>query len=600
MANFIGIDIGSEYAKAVEIQGGQSLRLVNSGIFRTPFISATPQGGARQQIDSGLFWKEVSKFIPVARLKASHISINMPASSIMTAYLALPKMKKGEFASAVLMEARRKMISSSGPEHVFEWSFIGERIIDKVVKFEFLAVRSEKRDVENILNVFKDTGYFPYSITPNCCTIPCILPEDAWKSDADTVFVDLGAGYLNISIYKESSLVLTRNVAYGIKEVVQDLSRQLNLPSDRTEEIISEHGVPLVEHDFKDRVAIAEEIMRQKYEAAQGLGAGAGRANFLELRMFWEPHLEKIIHELRRSFVYYKEQSGGRRIEYIYFLGGGSQIKNLVGVLSRSIGGQCMVIDDKVTSKPIFANAVSLALSAIPRDKKKAVINFLPVELKRMELVALRRMILLSAGIFLIIAFAFANISVLLSNRSANMSRENVEFELARIKKITDKLEYLKHEEERIEGFSGQVEGVIKKRKDFYSILRELTRAIPRDILLAELSISKASSGSFTGQQTGEMTMRGGSGATVSQAGAEERYQLSMKAQIFTDYERAVKVIEEFKKKMGLLKYFSNIAVTSLKLEKISSENATEEKEGLRLTTESRREFTLTAEIVRR
>ena len=37
--------------------------------------------------------------------------------------------------------------------------------------------------------------------------------------------------------------------------------------------------------------------------------------------MFWQAHIERIINELRRSFIYYKEQSGGRSIEGIYFPG---------------------------------------------------------------------------------------------------------------------------------------------------------------------------------------------------------------------------------------------------------------------------------------
>ena len=87
----------------------------------------------------------------------------------------------------------------------------------------------------------------------------------------------------------------------------------------------------------------------------------------------------------------------------------------------------------------------------------------------------------------------------------------------------------------------------------------------------------------------------------ISQAGSAGavsggKYRLKIEAEIFADYEKTIKIIEQFSQKLGAVHYFSNITSAPLKLEEISPrEKGT--LEGSPLTEERLRDFTLTAEV---
>src|SRR3989338_7946892 len=101
-------------------------------------------------------------------------------------------------------------------------------------------------------------------------------------------FIDLGAGNLNISICRSGRLVLTRSLGYSLKDIATDIGGQLGITKDEAESIIMEEGIPLVDFDPKNKVAIADEIMRQKYDPGRVSSGKAHEINPLELRMLWD------------------------------------------------------------------------------------------------------------------------------------------------------------------------------------------------------------------------------------------------------------------------------------------------------------------------
>ena len=87
------------------------------------------------------------------------------------------------------------------------------------------------------------------------------------SEDKDVLFVDIGTSSLGIHICREGHLAVTRNIAYGLNDIIRDLSRQFNISDEEAETAVREYGVSQTILDIKDKVAVAEEIMRQKYEA---------------------------------------------------------------------------------------------------------------------------------------------------------------------------------------------------------------------------------------------------------------------------------------------------------------------------------------------
>mgnify|MGYP001605656303 FL=1 len=585
MASIIGIDIGSSLVKLVEIEAKPKLRLINTVLFPTP-----------KDIKS--IWDEINKHLSLKKLGASIVGVSLPNSAVSVISLLLPRMNKSDLVQAAITEAKRRIIPLSNPNHIFEYSLSARTVVSGIPKTGVLVIRTDKDYIRNLLNLLREAGITPAFITPGSCSVPNIIPKNLLAKDEDALFVDIGAASLSMHICKEGRLAVTRDITYGINDIIQDLSQQLNLSRQIIENAVREHGVPQASLDIKDKVAAAEEVMRQKYAAGNSsLEAGV---NLLELRILWQTHIDRIVQELRRSFIYYKEQSGGRKIEYIYFLGGGSRIKNLVDTVSGSIGGRCGIIPSPfagASSEPVFANALSLALSIASAEYKHTLINFLPPELKKEKTAGLRRFGLFAASAGLMAVFAIASLNMFISSRLLGTSFKETEFELNRLKNTADRLKMLERQESGVKNLAAQIETILKSKQDFSLILKELNRLTPESVLFARVSISKGGQGGDSVSETKMMPGYGqglsGQQKVSSPAGG---YTAEIKAQVFADYENALKIIGEFKKNLASSRYFSGLESAPLELERISSGEDNPGGES-RLTREKIRDFTVTFEV---
>ena len=583
MANLLlGVDIGSKYTKVAVLEQGAKVRLVDGFLFPTP-LKASKDGD--KQVDPESFLKQLDSFFPLGKLRHAKIAVNLPPMSITALSVFLPLISRRELSFAAVNEAKQKMIPVAGPNHIFDCLFLGETMLNKIPRAEVLVIRTEKVYIQRILDIFKSIEVYPVLISPACTIFPNVVPKEAWKKEAAVVIVDIGAAYLKISICSDTNMVFMRNIVFGLDDIIQDFARQLGLKADQVEMAIKEYGIPDVPFDPKDKVAIAEEIMRQKYEASlNSPAAPETQVNLLELRWLWQPHIERIAQELRRSFVFYNERSEGRRIENIFFTGGGSHIKNLQAILSSFIGGECKEVlpfagmqhdlpssnkfQNEVISSAIFASAASLAFG-IPLKKgaKEAQINFLPAELKQRETVAARRVVLLVIGICIISFFVLVTLQLFVRNQMSKGGIHAIEQKLSRVKMVSDDLKVLDKNQVKIKQRSEQIENLIRTRPDFIPIFNDLVRDMPEEIVLSKcvVALNKA----------------------------------EIAGNVFADYEEANRLIDLFKKGLAKSKNFNNVVIPPLELEGISPELNSGQATGgeLRLTQPKERNFKLSIDI---
>ncbi len=580
---FLGVDIGSKYVKVVALEHGVKLRLEEGFLFPVP-LKITRDGN--KQIDPDAFIKEMTSFFPMAKLHHAKIAINLPPMSITALSVFLPLMSRKELAYAAVNEAKQKMIPPAGPNHIFDCLFMGENMVNKIPRAEVQVIRTEKFYVQVLLDLFKSAGVYPLLISPACTIMSNVVPREAWKKEEAVVIVDIGAAYLKIAIYSDTKMVFVRNIAFGMEDITQDFARQLNINVAGVEAVIKEHGVPLIPFDSKDKVAIAEEIMRQKYEASLNSSEGAeNQINLLELRLLWQPHIDRIIQELRRSFVFYNERSEGRRIEQVFFSGGGSYVKNLRPSLSSSVGGECKELfaftgiphelpkdnkfKEEIVSSAIFASAASLALGLCAKKEAKDghKVNFLPVEFKQREAMAARRLAVLITGICFVSFFLLGSIQLFFRNQMVKGAIRTTAQKLNQIKRVSDNLKELEESESKIKRRSQLVEDLIRKRPDFILPFEGIAKILPKDIVLTKCVL--------------------------------DLNKVEIEGKVFTDYEEAARLVNLFKKELVKNKIFNNVVVSPIELEGFSPElvsQGTAQGE-LRLTQPKERSFKLSMDI---
>jgi Tfp pilus assembly PilM family ATPase len=471
-------------------------------------------------------------------------------------------MPKKELDIAAVSEARRKMLPTPGPDSIFYNSVLREVTIGKVPRYEVLVAKTEKNYVNEIVNLFSSyPDILPSFINPNCYAVAGHYSRKFAVGAKEAAFVDLGYESIDVSIAGEGKLRFYRNIKFGLKDIISHIGLALGKESVDMEKIIRGKGVPEAEIDLDDKVRVAEEIMRQKYEATAG--AVSDDVNLLELRMLWSGEIERIVHEIRRTLIYYKEQTGGDRVDTLQFLGGGAAIKGLVPALAKDLGGTNTLIAafDGITAgdteslgearqlQMLYAGAVSLAMGLFGARKGKAGLDFLPEELKKRRQV-IQQQIGVIVFVIIIASVAFLVwLNFFIANRLVSMEIANTKREISHSDNVIIQLEALNSEKELIKKKSQKVIDIMDSRIDAVALFRTVAQAIPAEVTLSGFSLDKA--------------------VAADRKSAGPVFRVRMQAFCVSDYQQAVNLAHDFRHNLEKNDAFSGVNLVMPELEKI-------------------------------
>ena len=595
----IGIDIGERYTKVVELDAGGKISVINTFLISTPFLPNTE----KKSIDSSALCQSIIEKIPLYRLNKSLIAVSIPIFSPVVATIVLPKMNRKELGSAASIEARRKMIPQPGPNSVFETSFLREVIESNIPRYEVLVVREEKEFVTMASGLFKKFDLYPHIITPVCASLGSIFAKNPEYRDKEIAFIDIGYNSMNISVNRGTNIIFNRNVSFGCKDIIQGLAGSLGLTYEQAENILLKNGVPNIPFDSKDRVAVAEEIMRQKYEAGIGEKT-ADEVNQLELRMLMEQFLERIIQEIRRTFIYFKERHGTRKIEKIFFLGGGALINNLINLIGTQISPHPDIMDiSKIANASfkdnthkdkfaLFSGATALALSTTLKAQK--IIDFLPFELKKRKEITAKRLVLSIVCVVVTLSFLIGGANLWLIGFNRKRSLEEVSFETRRLQRKNIKIKSIMAAMESAKNRGNIVKSLIEKKKDFLPILRLLAAEETDEMVFSYLHITKSGNKQEGASSMGENSNMA-SGENPSSNNSVNGYTMELKTKVLEDYEKACDIMEKFADSLKRSPYFKNVSLTTPNLGTVNP--AIISKDTVSLTKVKWQEFTVKAEL---
>jgi Tfp pilus assembly protein PilN len=267
-----------------------------------------------------------------------------------------------------------------------------------------------------------------------------------------------------------------------------------------------------------------------------------------------------------------------KKIDKIYFLGGGFCLKNLIAVISPLVGVACEAfipikeeqhkLDlshahlDAVLSTPFFSVAEALATCAgLERGGKSNFVNFVPYELKQKELIAAKR-IAVSLGMFGLTAIiAILGGHLYLNSQGLQEQIRQTNRKTAKVTVEANYLNAMEAQEKEVRRKKSLIEELNKKNPDVLSALTRFSGCVPEEVVLVKCELTP--------------------------------YSLNMQGRVTADFETASAIADSFKKCLER-QSFRNVSITSLTLEQIVPQGA---QETVALTGSKDRLFTLTAEL---
>lgn len=332
--DFIGIDIGSNSIRLVQLTGGPSrFTLEAFGVAETP--KELTQSDSK--LDLQKLGKIISELVESSQVVTKNVVSAIPGTSVFNAVVKLPPMSQSELEKAIVYQAEQN-IPLKLADVKYDWQVIKQDPQTKALIVMIIAASKSK--VQQMLDLFSYAKLNVLALETAAVAMSRSLSDPA---DPLIMILDIGKNTTEIAVVENEILSQTRSFPLAGSAMTRAIAKTLNLEIDQAEQ-------------FKQKFGLAQDKLEgQVYKAI-------------------EPTIRSILDEAIRSIKYYHE-STGKTIGRIVLTGGTSRLP-LIAEYTKSYTGAETVIGspwgrvsfspnlmNKLNEiSPEFATAVGLAM----------------------------------------------------------------------------------------------------------------------------------------------------------------------------------------------------------------------------------------------
>ncbi len=299
----VGIDIGASSIKVVRLEGSsRSVRLSYAG------LAEFAKEGSEDKIADTL-----NGLLNEGGIKKEKIGVVFTTNTPTIRYMTLPKMPKDELSEAVKWETG-KIINLPLEGMIIDFLIMGEIDDKNVRKYEILIVAVEKNSVIGNMALFKKLGIQINMLTVNPLSLLNIVKRNYRSYEGNVVYVDIGAGKMDINVSKNGVLKFTRNIYMGGSNITKAIEEREGMSFSEAESFKKERGVKLLS------ALQANEAVEANIEDRS---SGAIKAI-----------IDNFILEIQRSIDFYRAQFREGAIQKIILSGGAALMPNLKDYLA--------------------------------------------------------------------------------------------------------------------------------------------------------------------------------------------------------------------------------------------------------------------------
>lgn len=334
--SFVGVDIDSHSIKVVELKSDRGRpRLLTYGYFDHDIERKAADDAVGQQETAALI-REVCK---KARVTSKVAISSLPAPSVFSSVMTLPKMSPKELAQAVRWQAK-KIVPLSLDEMNLDWEVLPEAADVAAASasagsptaaapsgtagsaptggYQGMMQISRKKDVENMrvlltaapkdlvkkfLGIFQASGLQLLALDTEAFTL---IRSLVGIDNATVMIVDMDFTVTNVIIVSRGIPYLNRSVGVGGLNITREIARSLNINLRRAEQ-------------FKYDIGVSA--------AAQGSSG---------IPQIITSALQPVVDEIKYSLNLYRGQGRGA-VDKIILTGGSSLLLNLPNYLSQAL-----------------------------------------------------------------------------------------------------------------------------------------------------------------------------------------------------------------------------------------------------------------------
>jgi type IV pilus assembly protein PilM len=362
----VGIDIGSSWIKAVEIEPTpHGWTLVNAAVAPTP-KEAIKDGCIINIVDVS---QEIRNMLRDAGMKPTGAVCAISGSQVIVRQVQFPKMAEALLRKSIKYEAG-KFISSSMEDSIVEFQILGEA--EDPAQMNVMLVAAPKDMIDSRVAVLESAGLEPLVIDiESFAVIRALVEFNATDEylNSTIALIDVGASHTDVDIVSKGEFALTRNIPIAGDSFTNSIRSLLGGSFEDAEQAKRDMTAQLP----IDRLNAAD-TENKCWRVVQ-------------------PLLDELIREIRRSIHFYQSQfpegSVDAQVSKIVLTGGTARMPGLSSYISGrlDIPAQVASVFDQTAIKtgsvaqqfidehgPVLAVSTGLALKElIPETTSKAV-----------------------------------------------------------------------------------------------------------------------------------------------------------------------------------------------------------------------------------
>ncbi|MDR7520967.1 MAG: type IV pilus assembly protein PilM [Armatimonadota bacterium] len=306
----VGIDIGSDSIKAVELAGSyrSGFRLVHMGVAPSPPV-AMRDGVPTAPEELG---SHVRALLDRTGIKLDRAVMGVGGQAVTVREIRVPPMTKQELAAAVRYEAER-YLPYNIKEVYMDFQVLGETTEDGRRMLDVIVVAARQDVVDQIIAVAEAARVQLRVLdVESFALLRSVIP--AAGDGQTTAIVDLGAEASDILITEGPRLRFTRNIPIGGGVLLGAIHEAMDVD-----------------------LATAKSLLEEKGEVLEE-GATSPDHTTERIHDIIAPHIGDLVTEIRRSLDYYQTRSRAAVVNQILLAGGLARLRNLDRTIAAELG----------------------------------------------------------------------------------------------------------------------------------------------------------------------------------------------------------------------------------------------------------------------
>lgn len=250
------------------------------------------------------FIKEVLKKTQPGKIRTNKVFCSLPESKVFLRLITVPELKEEEVSEAIKWEMEAN-IPLPIDQVYYDWQIFESTIKGKQ---EVLTVASEKKVIDDLMDVFKEAGLDVYGLeVESTASARSLIEKKEKEASVNSLIVDLGSQRTSFIMVVNGITCFTSSIPFSSDGINDSITKVLGIDVREAEKVKLTQGIEVAD------------VSNPIFKAVQYL-------------------LENLAGEIEKTLDFYGETFKEKQaIEKIILSGGGSNIKGLTTFLEKRL-----------------------------------------------------------------------------------------------------------------------------------------------------------------------------------------------------------------------------------------------------------------------